>query len=98
MPHAKNVNLSLFYRDAIGANCGPAYFLAPPTVRTRPSWYLPMFPSMMRSLVGSLRAHNPALTTLRAFLATPKDLDSDGVHFNALSGRDYVLYLLDQSR
>ena len=72
--------------------------MAPPTVRTRPTWYLPLLPHVMRSLSGSLRVHNPALSTLKAFLATQKDLDSDGVHFNALSGRDYVLYLLDQSR
>ena len=87
-----------FARDAIGANRGPSYFLAPPTVRTRPTWYLPLLPAVMRSLVGSLRANNPALSTLRAFMSTTKDLDADGVHFNAISGRDYVLHLLDYSR
>ena len=45
-----------------------------------------------------LRAHRPNLLTIRSFQANVSELDSDGVHFSALSGRDYVLHLLDQSR
>lgn len=52
----------------------------------------------MRSLSGILRAHSPNLYTIRSFTAGVSDLDSDGVHFSALSGRDYVLHLIDLSR
>ena len=72
--------------------------MAQPTIRSRPSWYLPLLPAIIRSLTSVLRIHNPTLYTLRSFVATSTDLDSDGVHFSALSGQDYVVHLLDQSR
>ena len=80
------------------AYAAPAYFLAPPTIRSRPSWYLPLLPAIVRSLTGVLRLHQPRLWTLKAFVATSSELDSDGVHFTALSGIGYVLDLIDQSR
>ena len=80
------------------AYSAPAYFLAPPTIRTRPSWYLPLLPAIVRSLTCTLRLHQPRLWTLKAFVATNAELDSDGVHFTALAGIGYVLDLIDQSR
>lgn len=91
-------SILIHYRDATSKYAAPAYFLAQPTIRSRPTWYLPLLPVVVRSLTGVLRVHNPNLYALPAFISTSSDLDSDGVHFSALSGRDYVLHLLDQSR
>lgn len=92
------INFTVIHRDAIATYSGPAYFLAQPNVRTRPRWFLPLMPSILRSLSGVLSAHNPDLFTIKSFSSGVSELDSDGVHFSALSGRDYVLHLIDQSR
>ena len=93
-----NKRYFLPFRDTIGSNRGPSYVMAPPTVRTRPTWYLPLMSAIIRSLTGVLRVHSPTLYTLRAFIASNSELDSDGIHFTALSGIGYVLHLIDQSR
>lgn len=76
----------------------PSYYLAAPTIRTRPSWYLPILPDILTSLSRALRMHKPGLMSLKAFRVNKSDLDTDGVHLNALSGLDYVLHLLNEPR
>ena len=86
----------LSYSEVISAHPGPAYFLAAPNVRLHPTWFLPGLPSYLHCLSGVLHDLQPNLHTLRSFGEGPSDLDSDGIHFNAASGRDYVQFLLDQ--
>jgi len=76
----------------------PAYFLAPPTVRLRPLWYLPLLPEIVQLLSRCLRIHEPGLQCLKSFSCTQKDLESDGVHFSALTGFSYIQFLLDEPR
>jgi len=89
---------SFHYSAAIEKTPEPSYFLAAPTSRTRPSWYLPLLPEIITSITKALRLHSPNLLTLKAFKVDKADLDSDGVHLNALSGMDYVLHLLNEPR
>jgi len=86
------------YSAAIDKTPEPSYFLASPTTRTRPSWYLPLMSDIISLITKALRMHTPNLLTLRAFKANKVDLDSDGVHLNALTGMDYVLHLLNEPR
>ena len=88
----------VYFRTAIQKYSAPAYFLAQPIIRSRPTWYLPLMPAIVRSLTDALGVHKPAIFTLRAFICSTTELDSDSVHFSALSGRDYILHLIDQSR
>jgi len=86
------------FRSAIEAVSGPDFFLAAPTTRTRPSWYLPILPDITNLLTKSLRLHSPNLYTIKAFKANKGDLDTDGIHFSPLTGLDYVLHLLNEPR
>ena len=55
-------------------------------------------PEIVQLLSSTLRQVDPGLHTLRSFSETPADLDSDGIHLNAVKGHEYVQYLLDQPR
>jgi len=45
-----------------------------------------------------LKELQPRLIPLPAFLMEPTGLDSDGVHFSATTGFDYVIHLIDKTR
>ena len=55
-------------------------------------------PEIVQLLSSTLRLSDPGLHTLRSFSESTSDLDSDGIHLNAIKGHDYVQYLLDQPR
>jgi len=86
------------FRDLITALPKPSYFLAAPTVRTRPQWYLDLFPDITQMLSKALLFHHPNLTTLKTFHCSPSDLESDGMHLNTLSGIAYVNFLVEQPK
>lgn len=87
-----------FFRVTAEANKGPVYFLASPTIRLRPAWFLPAMGRVSILLTDVLHRYQPNLTLLRAYQSSKDDLDSDGLHFSALAGRDYVTFLLDQAQ
>lgn len=76
----------------------PSYYLAMPTVRSRPEWFLPMHLDLTKMILANLKTVNPAPQPLRAFALSGQDLDSDGIHLNALAGITYVQFLIDQPR
>jgi len=88
----------IYSRELISSYPKPSYYLAAPTIRTRPSWYLNLLPDVTQMLTRSLIHHSPNLLSLKAFQCTAKDLDSDGVHFSTLTGLSYVNHLLEQPR
>jgi len=86
------------FRDLITACPKPSYYLAAPTIRTRPKWYLEMLPEILQSLSKALVHHNPSLLTLKSFHCSVKELDVDRVHFTTYSGLAYINFLIEQPR
>jgi len=74
------------------------FFLSPPTIRTTPVWYGKLQPRITKLVYKHLKELQPRLLPLPAYLMDSSGLDSDGVHFNAVTGFDYVIYLIDKSR
>jgi len=74
------------------------YFLAPPTMRSTPKWYGKLQPRITRLIYKNLKEVQPRLTPLPAYLMDSSGLDSDGIHFSAVTGFDYVIHLIDKSR
>ena len=70
------------------------FFISPPSIRNKPSWYPRFRPIILRSLQQVLQTRPPNLQLLEDH---PGVLDPDGVHFNILSGIDYVQNLHDQA-
>jgi len=93
------IALSLFLlRDLTSSCTKSSFYLAAPTIRTRPSWYLNLLPEIIQTLTKSLIHHAPPLTTLKAFNCSQKELETDGIHFSTLAGLSYVNFLLEQPR
>lgn len=76
----------------------PSYFLAMPTIRSRPEWFINLHPGLAQVILKHLKRLRPAPQPLRAFPMSGRDLDSDGIHLNAVSGIPYVQFLVDQPR
>jgi len=74
------------------------FFLAPPTMRSTPKWYGKLQPRITRLIYKNLKEVQPRLSPLPAFLMDSTGLDSDGIHFSATTGFDYVIHLIDKSR
>ena len=68
-------------------------FIAPPTVRLRPTWYSRLRPSVIRVLHHFLQTRPPNLQILEDFSG---DLEKDGIHYNIMAGVNYVKSLADQ--
>lgn len=88
----------IIFRIVIDANKGPKYYMASPTIRLRPVWFMSSMSRVSLLLTDVLRRFQPDLDTLRAYQTSKADLDSDGMHFSALAGRDYVTFILDQAQ
>lgn len=86
------------FSTAMAAIQGPGYFLAMPTVRSRPEWFLPVHPDLTQIILANLKSTRPSPSPLRAFPMCGRDLDSDGIHLNGSSGIPYVQFLVDQPR
>lgn len=76
----------------------PTYYLAMPTVRTQPQWFLPMYADINNLIFGCIKKMGLPITPLKALAISGQDLDSDGIHLNALAGLKYVMHLIDQPR
>ena len=74
------------------------YFLAPPTMRLTPGWYGKLQPRISKIIYKNLKETQPRLMPLPAYLMDRGGLDTDGVHFSAVTGYDYVIHLIDKSR
>ena len=72
---------------------GIRFFMSPPSVRNRPSWYPHFRPIILRALQQVLLTRPINLQLLEDFSGT---LDPDGVHYNILAGMNYVQDLHDQ--
>ena len=72
---------------------GIRFFMSPPSVRNRPSWYPRFRPIILRALQQVLLTRPNNLQLLEDFSGT---LDPDGVHYNILAGMNYVQDLHDQ--
>jgi len=87
-----------FLRTIISDHVGPAYFLANPILRLRPTWYLPELPQFQSAITNALRRHAPAITTIKTIAFNKGDLDSDGIHLLPMPGIQYLMHLIDQPK
>ena len=69
-------------------------FLAPPNLRTRPSWYPRLRPTIIRIFHQFLLTRPPNLQLLNDYSGS---LELDGVHFSILCGINFVKGLVDQA-
>ena len=69
-------------------------FISPPNIRNRPHWYPRFRPIILRALNHILLSRPQNLQLLEDH---PGELDPDGVHFNIMSGVNFVQDLHDQS-
>jgi len=88
----------MFLRVIAEENEASCYFLAPPNVRSTPKWYGRLLPRISRLVYKHLKETQPRIIPLPAYLMDCSGLDSDGVHFNAVTGYEYVIHLIDKSR
>ena len=70
------------------------FFICPPNLRLKPSWYPRLRPSILRVLHQFLAEKPPNLTLLDDFSV---DLEPDLIHFTPFSGVNYVQSIVDQS-
>ena len=70
------------------------WFISPPNIRNRPHWYPRFRPIILRALNHILLSRPQNLQLLEDH---PGELDPDGVHFNIMSGVNFVQDLHDQS-
>ena len=68
-------------------------FIAPPNIRTRPSWFPRLRPSIIRLFHQFLRERPANLQILSDYSG---ELDPDGIHFNIWAGVNFVKGLADQ--
>ena len=69
-------------------------FISPPNIRNRPHWYPRFRPIILRALNHILLSRPQNLQLLEDH---PGELNPDGVHFNIMSGVNFVQDLHDQS-
>ena len=70
------------------------FFIAPPNIRNKPSWYPRFRPTILRVFQQVLSGRPQNLQALEDY---PGTLDNDGIHFNLMSGILYVQDMFDQS-
>ena len=70
------------------------FFICPPNLRLKPSWYPRLRPSILRVLHQFLAEKPPNLTLLDDFSV---DLEPDLIPFTPFSGVNYVQSIVDQS-
>lgn len=92
------VFLFLLYSQVMTDVQDPSYYLAMPTARTRPEWFMPLLAEMPDIILKHLRKIRPSPRPLPSFMMSGNDLDSDGIHLNALAGITYVQFLVDKPR
>ena len=73
---------------------GLRFFIAPPSVREKPSWYPRFRPVVLRALQQILLSRPQNLQLLEDH---PGVLDPDGIHYNIMSGVNFVQDLCDQA-
>ena len=70
------------------------FFVSPPSVRNHPSWYPRFRPDILRALQKVLLGRPINLQLLEDHHGV---LDPDGIHYNIMSGINYVQDLHDQA-
>ena len=70
------------------------FFLCPPNLRTKPTWFPRLRPLILRLLHHYLSDSPPNLLLLDDFCG---ELDPDCVHFTILAGVNYVHFVVDQA-
>ena len=70
------------------------FFLSPPNLRTKPTWFPRLRPLILRLLHHYLSNSPPNLLLLDDFCG---DLDPDCVHFTILAGVNFVHFMVDQA-
>ena len=73
---------------------GLRFFIAPPSVREKPSWYPQFRPVILRALHQIFLSRPQNLQLLEDY---PGVLDPDGIHYNIMSGVNFVQDLCDQA-
>ena len=70
------------------------FFLSPPNVRNKPTWY-PKFRPVILQALQQMMMNRPS--NLQILEDRPGELDPDGIHFNLMAGILYVQDLHDQA-
>ena len=70
---------------------GLRFFIAPPSVREKPSWYPRFRPVILRALHQVFLSRPQNLQLLEDY---PGVLDTDGIHYNIMSGVNFATRLL----
>ena len=70
------------------------FFLCPPNLRTKPTWFPRLRPLILQLLHHYLSDSPPNLLLLDDFCG---ELDPDCVHFTILAGVNYIHFVVDQA-
>ena len=70
------------------------FFLCPPNLRNKPTWFPRLRPLILRLLHHYMSAGPPNLLLLDDFCG---ELDPDCVHFTILAGVNFVHFVVDQA-
>ena len=70
------------------------FFLCPPNLRTKPTWFPRLRPLILRLLHHYLSDSPPNLLLLDDFCG---ELNPDCIHFTILAGVNYVHFVVDQA-
>ena len=70
------------------------FYLCPPNLRTKPTWYPRLRPLILRVMHQFMLDSPPNLLMLDDFSG---DLDPDCVHFTLLAGINFVQFMVDQA-
>ncbi len=74
------------------------FFLAPTTVRSRPTWFTPAQPSISVMIQEQVHHQQARVFPLPGFMLNPSSLDPDGIHFLPATGTAYCVQLIDSAR
>lgn len=73
-------------------------FVVMPLPRTRPQWYMPILTDICKIVIANVKSFLTPIRVMPATTLSFSDLDSDGVHLNAIIGLPYVQGLIDNAR
>jgi hypothetical protein len=75
-----------------------SFYLAPTTPRLRPQWFSFAQSEVSKQVQLQVHGQQARLLPLPGFQTDSTALDSDGVHFLPLPGRDYCIHLIESAR
>ena len=89
---------NFFQSDAISKVQDMNLYVAMPTPRTKPQWFMPFFTEICKLILSNVRSFLVPIKAMRAPQLSLSDLDSDGVHLNSIAGLPYIQGLIDDAR